>query len=260
VGLGVRQPLGELVAVAPGAGVAGGAGGAAETAMGRELHALAGLLAAELNVKRVRWVTSGDALVTLEAKPNHRALGKRFGKATPLAAEAVKALGPDSIRAAERGEPVFINVEGVEHPVHPDDLTVLRRASGPYAVQEEGGYVVALDPTVTPELRAEGVARELVSRVQRLRREAGLVVSDRIRLAVRGPAEVEGAARAHRGYIAGEVLAAALVVGDEGHAGAPDAAGPGGPSGPDDALASAFTRTVDLDGSAVHVSLSKDMP
>jgi isoleucyl-tRNA synthetase len=170
-----------------------------------------------------------------------------------------------------------VSVDGVDHALEPDDLTVLRRASGAYAVQEEGGYVVALDPAITPELRAEGVARELVSRVQRLRKEAGLVVSDRIRLAVRGSDEVERAARTHRGYIAGEVLATALLVGDE--SGAPaDAAGNGAsngagdgarhgssdrtsggaPSGAEDALPSAVTRTVDLDGSAVHVTLSKD--
>jgi isoleucyl-tRNA synthetase len=150
---------------------------------------------------------------------------------------------------------VLVNVDGAEHALQPDDLAVLRRASGEYAVQEEGGYVVALDPALTPELRAEGTARELVSRVQRLRKDAGLVVSDRIRLDVRGPAEVEAAVRAHRGYIAGEVLAASLLVGDEAadtSAGAPE-------QGPDDALASALARTVDLDGSAVHVSLSKDI-
>jgi isoleucyl-tRNA synthetase len=242
VGINVRQPLGELVAVAPGAGV-----GAAETAMGRELHALAPLLAAELNVKRVRWATSGDALVTLEAKPNFRHLGKRFGKSTPAAAQAVAALGAEAIRAFEHGEPVLVTVDGAEHALQPDDLAVLRRASGEYAVQEEGGYVVALDPALTPELRAEGTARELVSRVQRLRKDAGLVVSDRIRLDVRGPAEVEAAVRAHRGYIAGEVLATELRVGDEA-----------GPAGAEGALPSAVTRTVDLDGSAVHVSLSKD--
>jgi isoleucyl-tRNA synthetase len=257
VGINVRQPLGELVAVAPGAGV-----GAGETAMGRELHALAGLLAAELNVKQVRWVTSGDALVTLEAKPNHRALGKRFGKATPMAAEAIKSLGGDAIRTFEQGEPVFVSVDGVEHTLHADDLTVLRRASGAYAVQEEGGYVVALDPTISEELRGEGFARELVSRVQRLRKEAGLVVSDRIRLAVHGPAAIEAAARAHRGYIAGEVLATAFMVGDEagppGSAGRPQVSPAPAAPGAEDALASAITRTVDLDGSAVHVSLSKD--
>jgi isoleucyl-tRNA synthetase len=235
VGLNVRQPLGELVAVAPGAGV-----GAGETAMGRELHALAPLLAAELNVKQVRWATSGDALVTLEAKPNFRHLGKRFGKATPRAAAAVAALPADALRAFEHGDPVSVTVDGADHPLEADDLSVLRRASGAYAVQEESGYVVALDPRVTPELKAEGIARELVSRVQRLRKESGLQVSDRVALHVAGPPEVEAAAEAHRGYLAGEVLAATLRVG-----------------GPDDALPSGFTRTVDLDGAAVRVSLSK---
>jgi isoleucyl-tRNA synthetase len=98
--------------------------------------------------------------------------------------------------------------------------------------------------------------------VQRLRKEAGLVVSDRIRLAVHGPAAIEAAARAHRGYIAGEVLATAFMVGDEagppGSAGRPQVSPAPAAPGAEDALASAITRTVDLDGSAVHVSLSKD--
>ena len=94
------------------------------------------------------------------------------------------ALSGESLRLFERGGEVSVNVDGAEHRLEPDDLTVVRRAAGGYAVQEEGGFVVALDATVTPELRAEGVARELVSRVQRLRKEAGLQVSDRIRLRV----------------------------------------------------------------------------
>ena len=62
----------------------------------------------------------------------------------------------------------------------PDDLTIIRRASGALAVQEDGGFFAAIDPTVTPELRREGQAREVISRVQRMRKEAGLAVSDRI--------------------------------------------------------------------------------
>ena len=248
--LNVRQPLGELVAVAPGAGV-----GVGETRMGKQLHALAPVLAAELNVKQVRWATSGDALVSLEARPNFRHLGQRFGKATPRAAEAVRALPAERLRAFERGEPAHVTVDGVDHPLERDDLTVVRRATGGYAVQEEAGFVVALDPAVTPALKAEGTARELVSRIQRLRKEAGLRVSDRIALWLAGPAEVEAAAEAHGGYIAGEVLAASLRVG---------AADDGDGAGPIDALSSAFTRTVDLDGAAVRVSFrtadSQDTP
>ena len=246
IGIGVRQPLGALVVVAP----------LHEAHVTEALRGLAPVLAAELNVKTVQWATSGDALVTLEPKANFRALGKRFGKSTPLAAQAVAALGPASLHAFERGEPVSIAVDGVDHPLEPGDLTILRRAAGAYAVQEEGGYVAALDVTVTPELRAEGLAREVVSRVQRLRKEIGLEVSDRIALRVAGNGDVEAAVRAHAGYVAGEVLALALDVGADGSATADAGAGSTAAAAVDP-LTSAVSRTLEIDGAAVHVTLRK---
>jgi isoleucyl-tRNA synthetase len=255
VSIGVRQPLAELVCVLP---TSPGAEGAEVARLARALDEL---VRTELNVKAVRWAESGDALVTLEARPNFRVLGKRFGKSTPLAAQAVTALGAESLHAFERGEPAFVSVDGFDHALQPDDLTVVRRATGEYAVQEEGGVVVALDPRITPELRQEGMARELVSRVQRLRKDAGLQVSDRIRLAVRGSDEVEAAVRAHRDYVAGEVLARRLTVGadavPEGAAGAaselPGAADAFDPP-------NTWTQTFDLDGAEALVTLSKDHP
>ncbi|HEU4565284.1 MAG TPA: isoleucine--tRNA ligase [Gemmatimonadaceae bacterium] len=197
----VRQPLGRLVCVVP-------------DADGASLAELVPLLAQELNVKTVEFVTSGAAFVRLEAKPSFRVLGKRFGKRTPLAAQAIAALSDEALRAFERGEEVAINVEGEEHRLLPDDLAIVRRAAGDLVVEEEGGYFAALDPTVTPELRGEGLARELVSRIQRMRRDAGLAVSDRIALWVWGSAEIEGVARGYQDYISGEVLAVAVVVGE----------------------------------------------
>jgi len=81
-------------------------------------------------------------------------------------------------------------------------------------VKEAAGYFAAIDPTVTPELRLEGLAREVVSRVQRMRKDAGFAVSDRIRLAVSGTEELEQAVRAHKEWIANEVLALDITVGD----------------------------------------------
>jgi isoleucyl-tRNA synthetase len=180
------------------------------------------LLQSELNVKHVEFVTTGDALVRLEAKPNFRALGKRFGKRTPLAAEAVASLSSGALAAFERGEPLAISLDGESHMLGAEDLEIVRRASGALVVQEAGGYVAALDPTITPELRREGIARELVSRVQRLRKEAGFAVSDRIRLRVTGGTEVEAVAREYEGYIAGEVLAIDVATGGDIE-GSPDA-------------------------------------
>ncbi|AHG90585.1 Isoleucyl-tRNA synthetase [Gemmatirosa kalamazoonensis] len=250
----VRQPLGELVAVIP---FPDGAGAVGEVA--RLVHELEPLLASELNVKRVRWAASGDALVTLEPKPNFRVLGKRFGKSTPRAAEAVAGLGADALRRFERGEAVGIVIDGADHLLEPGDLTIVRRASGDYVVQESEGYVAALDPAVSPELRREGLAREVVSRVQRLRKEAGLAVSDRIRLIVAGAAEVEAAVREHHDYVAGEVLATQLAVGTSGGTKS-SSVGDTGPDGATEPSSSRphVTQTFDLDGREVRVSLSKD--
>ena len=79
------------------------------------LEELSPLLAAELNVKKVEFISSADALVTLEAKPNFRSLGKKFGKKTPLASEAVAALSSEALRAFERGEPLYVSVGDDSH-------------------------------------------------------------------------------------------------------------------------------------------------
>jgi isoleucyl-tRNA synthetase len=198
VGIKVRQPLARMVCVAP-------------TVSEAALEALVPLLGAELNVKRVEFAASGDALVSLEAKPNFRSLGKKFGKRTQLAAQAITAFDTDALRSFEHGEPLVVSVDGESHQLEPEDVTIIRRASGALAVQEHGGFFAAIDATVTPELRREGQARELISRVQRMRKEAGLAVSDRIVLSVSGDSELKAVIDEHRAWIADEVLATELV-------------------------------------------------
>ena len=196
----VRQPLARMVAVVP-------SGNAAEA-----YDALVPLLASELNVKSVGFATSADSFVTLEAKPNFRTLGKKFGKETPVAAAQIAALPSDALLAFERGEPLTIATPGASRTLDAEDLSIVRRASGDLVVKAEGGYVAAIDPTITPELRREGVARELVNRVQRLRKELEYDVSDRIALMIAGDPAVLDAVRAHGEWIAGEVLATRLDV------------------------------------------------
>jgi isoleucyl-tRNA synthetase len=153
--------------------------------------------------------------VTLEARPNFRSLGKRFGKKTPLAAQAVAAFDGERLRLFLRGEALVVTVDGESHEVAAEEVTIVRRASGSLVVQEDGGFFAAIDPTVTPELRMEGYARELISRVQRMRKEAGLAVSDRIVLALEGTPEMRAVIESHADWIAAEVLAAELVVRDD---------------------------------------------
>jgi isoleucyl-tRNA synthetase len=227
LGLNVRRPLARAACVVPAAHVG-------------QVTELLPVVALELNVKTAVLLNSADELVALSAKPNFRALGKKFGKATPLAAKAVQALSSESLRAFERGEPLSLSVEGAEHQLDVGDLEIVRTALGELVVKEEGGRFVALDAQLTPELRAEGVARELVSRIQRLRKAAGFAVSDRIRLWLWGATELEEAARAHKDWIAGEVLARAMHVGQNGN------------------VSDIATHTVEIDGMTVTVAFTID--
>ncbi|MEO5567268.1 MAG: isoleucine--tRNA ligase [Gemmatimonadaceae bacterium] len=202
-GIGVRQPLARLVCVAPVVSMS-------------DFESLIPLLREELNVKQVELATTADALVTLEAKPNFRALGKRFGKKTPLAAAAVAAFSSPDLLAFERGEPLVVSVEGESHELLPEEVTILRRSSGDLIVQDGGGYFAAIDPEITPALRAEGLAREVISRVQRMRKESGFAISDRITLMIAGEPAILEAVDTHQDWIKGEVLATELVAVDGG--------------------------------------------
>jgi isoleucyl-tRNA synthetase len=204
-----------------------------------QLTLLVSLLQSELNVKEVDFATSADALVTLEAKPNFRSLGKKFGKKTPLAAEAIKAFTSDQLRLFLHGEPLVVTVDGETHALDQDDVTVIRRASGALVVEEDGGFFAAIDPTVTLELKREGLARELISRVQRMRKEAALAVSDRLVLTVLGGEDVRAVIATHGDWIASEVLATELVTHGEltGHYDA--------------------TQEIDLDGAVTRVAFTR---
>ncbi len=227
--INVRQPLARMVCVAP-------------AAQEGALQALLPVLAAELNIKHIELATSGDALVSLEAKPNFRALGKKFGKKTPLAAEAVAAFTSDHLRAFELGSELLVTVDGETHGLDAGDLTIVRRASGALVVEEERGFFAAIDPVLTPELVAEGLAREVISRVQRMRKDAGLAVSDRIRLWISGDQPLLDAVEAHRSWIAEEVLAKAIFIGESAEA----------------SEHKLVRQSMDLDGIRADLALTKD--
>jgi len=195
----VRQPLAAMQVALP-AGVDAAA-----------FEALVGLLQREVNVQAVSRVATDADLVRLRAKPNFRALGKRFGKQTQEAAAAVQALDTAALRAIEAGQGVSLGGLG---EVSIAEVEVEREVTSDWLVLSEGQYVVALDPHITDALRAEGLAREVVSKVQRMRKDAGYEYTDRIRLWVSGSAVVEQAVQQHAGFIAEETLAQSLGVGE----------------------------------------------
>jgi isoleucyl-tRNA synthetase len=201
-GLRVRQPLAQMRVAVPAA------------ARHDALTALLGLLADEVNVRNVTFADDHE-LVRLRGKPNFRALGKVYGKDTPRAARAAATLGAQDLRTLEAGSDVTAEVDGETFRFRPEDVVVEREVATDWLVQSEGAFVVALDPTVTDALRREGLARELVNRVQRFRKEAGYQYTTRVILSVSGDPEIEAAAATHRDAIAAETLARQLAVGRE---------------------------------------------
>jgi isoleucyl-tRNA synthetase len=222
-GIRVRQPLPELRAVLPG---------------GRRLdEAFVELLRTELNVRSVVFPTGDDDIIRLSAKPDFGVLGPRFGPDTPAVASALAALDAASVRRLREGEAIDVEVADRRVEVRPDEVKILEQTAGDLVVQAGDGWLVGLDTTLDEELRAEGMAREIVNRVQRLRRDADLAVSDRIRLAIAGAPALERIVLAHAAYIGGETLAVAL---DTGSAAV-------------DGLAVA--REIEIDGEAVRIGL-----
>jgi isoleucyl-tRNA synthetase len=204
----VRQPLARALVAVP-------------AAARPRVAELLGLVAAELNVKRVEFAEGDAGLVTFRLQPSFRALGPRFGAAAQRVGAALRELPAERAGAlAARlaaGERVELEVPGAGAvDLGSGEVTVVEEPATGWRVAREGASSVALDLTVTPELRREGLARDLVRAVQDLRKAAGLAVDDRVELAVAAGGEVAEAVAAHRDYLLGETLATSLHAAPQG--------------------------------------------
>ena len=201
-GIKVRQPLHKLRAVVP------------DDRADSMSEGVLAIVRDELNVKEVVFIGDQAELVDYRAEPNFEVLGPAFGARARRVAEALRQVDAADLSVwRSRGGELSVEVEGKRLGVPETAVSLVEVAREGLAVQSEHGVVVGLETTVDDELRLEGVARELVNRIQRLRRDAGLDVDDRIRLGIFGSREVASAAEAHRQYIANEVLAVEVEIG-----------------------------------------------
>jgi isoleucyl-tRNA synthetase len=167
-------------------------------------------VASELNVRSLDPMAAvGDDLVDYVVKPNFRALGKRFGKGTQPVARAIAAADPAVLAAELRSAgKVSVQVDDAELPLGPDELIVTQTPRSGWTVASDAGETVGLEVEITPELRREGLAREVIRLVQEARKSDGLHVSDRIRVRWEtADTELAAALTEHGGLIASEVLA-----------------------------------------------------
>jgi isoleucyl-tRNA synthetase len=177
---------------------------------------LLGLVAEELNVREVAFAESAEELAGWRAKPNFRALGPRLGPAVKDVAAALARDDGSIAGVLARGNRVTVRAGQADVELGPDDVDLSQKTEAGWGVAAEGGLTVALDLEVTPELRVEGLARDLLRLVQDARKAAGLEVTDRIELTIGGHQDVERILAAHGAWLAGEALATSVDVGDSG--------------------------------------------
>ena len=170
-----------------------------------DIQSLQALILDEVNVKQINFVEGQMVQKTL--KPNFRVMGKKFGKLMKEAAAVVAALGQDAIAELEAGSTRIV-VAGQEYDLVREDVDIIAEDMPGWSVASDGALTVALDITVTPELRREGQARDIVRSVQNLRKDTGLEITDRIHLTL--PESMREAASVFADYICGQVLAVDL--------------------------------------------------
>ncbi len=175
----------------------------------RHVTAVADIVKSEVNIKAVEFLTEGDFL-RKSIKPDFRILGKRLGKQMKDAAAVISAMTAEDIAVLEHSGAFVFTLGNEEVAITLDDVTISTEDIPGWKVATDGELTVALDVTVTPELAREGLARELVNRIQNLRKDQGFEVTDRIRVRLSGTPAVLDAATAFKAYLAGEVLADAL--------------------------------------------------
>jgi isoleucyl-tRNA synthetase len=170
-------------------------------------------VADELNVKRLASLESGATVIDVTIKPNFRELGKRFGKQTQVVARAITAEEPGALveRLRDEGSATVL-VDGELVSLAPDDVLVTEVPRTGWVVESQRGVTIALDTQLTPELTAEGIARDVVRSIQQARREADFDVSDRIVASVGGGDAVLAAIRAHEDFVKRETLADSLTL------------------------------------------------
>lgn len=196
-GLKTRQPLGQLLMHAN--------DDRAELLMADPL--LQSYICEELNIKSVGTVEDPRKVANLSAKANFRALGPRFGKQAPAAAKVITAMTAEQVMELREHGRVNLTLGDESLEFTFEEVMVIEEGVAPFVAAGNNGLIVAIDTTLTPELKEEGLCRELINKIQNLRKKSGLEVSDRINLLIEGPEAIMTAVSHYAERIAGETLA-----------------------------------------------------
>lgn len=196
VSIRVRQPLARIMVPVP------------DNSFRAKFEAVKDLILAEVNVKEVEFIDDTAGVVTRKIKPNFKTLGPRYGKLMKEISQAIAGLKPEEISAFEKNGRHTVTINGQHVELLADDVEIISEDIPGWQVANEGRLTVALDVTVTEDLRNEGIAREFINRIQNIRKEAGFDVTDKINLQIEDHEYVREAVKKHSGYIGSQTLAA----------------------------------------------------
>ncbi len=167
-------------------------------------------LKGEINIKEVELLDDENSLLVKEIKPNFKTLGPRFGKDLKSVTQAIQNLGPEQIQQLEDEKSIVLQINGGSVQLEITDVEVYFKDIEGWQVAQSNGLTVALDMKLTPELVKEGLARELVNRIQNHRKDSGFEVTDQIEIYLEEEAQLQAAVAENKSYILSETLATAL--------------------------------------------------
>ena len=180
-----------------------------------DINAVASLIIAEVNVKEIELIDDASGILVKNIKPNFKVLGPRFGKDMRLVAGEVQKFEQKDINKIEKDGEISIEINGENIILTLQEVEISSQDIEGWLVANQGNLTVALDVTISDDLRKEGIARELVNRIQNLRKESGLEVTDKIKLIIKKDGIVDDAILVNEKYIKNETLTNELVLIDE---------------------------------------------
>ncbi|MCB0484659.1 MAG: isoleucine--tRNA ligase [Flavobacteriaceae bacterium] len=180
-----------------------------------DLDAVADLILSEVNVKEVELIDDASGILVKNIKPNFKVLGPKYGKDMRLVAAEVQKLTQEDINKIEKDGELAIEINGNKTILSLEEVEISSQDIEGWLVANQGSLTVALDVTISDDLKKEGIARELVNRIQNLRKESGLDVTDKIALRVKKDGIVENAILQNQNYIKNETLTKELLLEDE---------------------------------------------
>ena len=178
------------------------------------IEAVKQLVLNEVNVKDLKFVDNAGGILVKRVKPDFKKLGPRYGKIMKKLAAELQTMSQEAINAFEQEGRCTLVVDGQEAIVERNDVEIISEDIPGWLVANEGRLTVALDITVTDDLRKEGLARELVNRIQNLRKSSGFEITDKVNVTILTNEQMDGAIQAYKEYISNQVLAASVEIAD----------------------------------------------